>query len=254
MKLLIVDGSNVVMRCAFGGEVPPPESVKMATNMIQRAARELAATHLVVALDCPGEDNWRKLLYPAYKAHRTVSTYPWIAAAAAEWTRQGWWVEAIAGYEADDVIATVATRAKGRATVLALSGDSDVLPLLSEGVEIVKPANGGRFEPQTYQGVCERYGVSSPAALVDLKALTGEAGDNVPGVDGIGPVRAQKLLGLYSDLEGVIAAGQGEAADKFAARVATAAEVARLSRRLVSLVRDVPVVPITPSACALGAD
>jgi 5'-3' exonuclease len=249
MKLLIVDGSNVVMRCAFGGDVPPAQAVTTATHMIARAGRELLATHLVVALDCPGVESWRKKLFPDYKAQRTVDTRPWLETAARRWLALRWWVEAIDGFEADDIIATVAIRAKERAAVTVLSSDSDLLPLSAAGIHIVKPVDGGKFQPMDEPAICARYGVKSSAALVDLKAMTGEKGDNVPGVDGIGPVRAQQLLSAYENVEGVIAAGLLNAC-KNSAKVAAAAELVRLSFKLVSLVRDVPVVPITPSGCA----
>lgn len=250
MKLLIVDGSNIVMRCAFGGEVPPADAVRVATCMIQRCVREQAATHLVVALDCPGTVSWRKQLFPDYKANRSTDTRPWIEAAARCWLQLQWWVEAIDGFEADDVIATVAMRAKNRGEILVVSSDSDLLPLTAEGIRILKPANGGVFEPWDAAAVCAKHGVKSPAMLVDMKAMTGETGDNVPGVEGIGPVRAKGLLESYESLEGVITAGQLDAC-KFSAKVAASADTARLAYRLVNLVRDVPVVPITPSGCAV---
>lgn len=253
MKLLLVDGSNLVMRCAFGGDVPPVPSVKTATNMIERVAREHAATHLVVALDCPGVPNWRKQLYPDYKANRTRDTSDWLTEANAQWCQRGWWVEAVPGYEADDILATVALRAKARAEVVVVSGDSDVLPLLADGVQILKPLNGGKFEAMGREGVCTRYGISRLAQLTDLKALTGETGDNVPGVAGIGPVRAAQLLAAHQDLDGVIAAGLANAC-KHSAKVAAVADTVRLARRLVTLATDVPVVPIQPSGCALPPD
>ena len=250
MRLFIVDGSNVVMRCALGGDIAPEPAVKTATNMIYRAAREFEATHLVVALDCPGVPSWRKALYPEYKAGRERDTTPWLQAAGIAWFREGWWVEAVNGWEADDVIATVALRAKPRGAVLVLSGDSDVLPLTSDGIEVVKPLNGGRFATVRDPDVCAMYGLSQAAQLVDYKAMTGESGDNVPGVDGIGPVRAAALLRTYASLEAVIAAGQLNAC-KHSMQVAAAAETARLALKLVTLVRSVPVVPITPSGCAI---
>ena len=247
MKLLLIDGSNVVMRCAFGGDVPPAEASRVATNMILRAGRELAVTHLVLALDCPGVPNWRKELFPDYKANRTVDTYPWIKAAAEAWLRLGWWVEAVNGYEADDLLATIATRAADRADVLVLSGDSDVLPLMSSRIRIVKPENGGKFRELT--GATPYFSVTSaPERLPELKAMTGETGDNVPGVTGIGPVRALSLLNTHGSLEGVISAG-GREACKFSKKVAEQADVARLSLRLVTLAKDAPVVPIQPSGC-----
>lgn len=126
MRLLIVDGSNVVMRAAFGGDVAPRQAVPVASGMIERAARECEATHLVVALDCPGEPSWRRVFYPEYKANRTCETAEWITAAWREWSQAGWYVENQAGFEADDIIATVAVRARERAEVFIYSSDSDL--------------------------------------------------------------------------------------------------------------------------------
>ena len=257
MRLLIVDGSNIVMRAAFGGDVPPERAVPTATGIIERCTREFEATHLIVALDGPaGTPSWRRDRYPLYKAHRTTDTTPWLAAAFEAWTRQGWLVQDATGYEADDVIATVALRAAGRAgrasadnQVMVLSGDSDVLPLLSEGVEIIRPLNGGKFESVNMTRVAEKYGLV-PSRLPQLKALTGEPGDNVPGVDGIGPVRALALLNAYDTLEGVIAAGE-RLACKFSIKVAQQAAQARLALELVTLRSDVPLLPIQPKECAL---
>ncbi len=254
MKLLIVDGSNIVMRCAFGGELPPTPSINTATNMISRVAREHACTHLVVALDCPGQPSWRKERYADYKANRTRDTSAWLIAAHRTWSEREWWVEAVNGFEADDVIATVAVRAaKAGHEVLVLSGDSDVLPLLAEGVAVLKPINGGKFVAMTAADVCTHYGVAGVPLLVDLKSLTGETGDNVPGVAGIGPVRAQKLLAAHGHAEGVIAAGQARRC-KYSTLVAAAADTVRLARELVTLRMDVPVVPIQPSGCTLPVE
>ena len=251
-RLLIVDGSNVVMRCALGGELSSAQAVPTASNMIERATRECEATHLVVALDCPGEPTWRKALYPDYKANRTLDTAGWIQAAATEWHRKGWWVEDVVGYEADDIIATIALRAVTRAgtEVFVLSGDSDVLPLTALGILIIKPVTGGQFTTLASNHVCAKYGITTPTALVELKAMTGESGDNVPGVKGIGDVRALALLTAHNDLEGVIAAGLRNAC-KHSTMVADDAVLARLSRRLVTLATDVPVVKISPAGCAL---
>lgn len=251
-RILFIDGSNIIMRCALGGELAPAEAVKIATNMIERATREFEASHLVIAMDFPGVPSWRKKLYPDYKAQRTNDTSAWLNAAAEHWVETGWWVEALSGFEADDIIATLATRAAGRpgTAVTVISGDSDLLPLMGGAVEVVKPVNGGRFQAVTSADVCARYGIVSPAHLVDLKALAGEAGDNVPGVAGVGPVRAGQLLKAYENLEGVIEAGQRNQC-KYSIKVAASAEVARLSKQLVSLLRTVPIGPIEPGACAV---
>lgn len=254
MNLLIVDGSNLVMRSALGGELPPHVAVGTATGLVERAARQAGATHLVVALDSPaGVPSWRKERYPDYKANRTTDTTPWLQAVYAHWVeRKRWWVEECSRFEADDIIATLARRIVGRCTVTVLSGDSDLLPLTAEGIQILKPVNGGRFEFVTAAQVCTKYTIAAPDLLVDLKSMTGESGDNVPGVDGIGPVRAHQLLAAYGRLDGVIAAGVAGKC-KHSIRVAAAADTVHLARELVTLNTDAPVLPIKPSTCAFAA-
>lgn len=250
MRVIICDGSNLVMRAAFGGDIEPQVAVKTATGLIERAARQCQATHLVVALDSPtGTASWRRSIYPAYKANRTKDTQPWLLAACEAWTRKGWWVEEASGFEADDLLATLAIRllaAKQQAVIL--SGDSDLLPLLSDGAEILKPYNGGIFLPVTEDDVRKKYDIEKPSQLVDLKAMTGETGDNVEGVISIGPKRAAKLLFSYDDLEAIIEAGFAEKC-RDSIKVAEQAEVARLAKRLVTLDRNVPIPPINPSKC-----
>lgn len=252
MKLLIVDGSNIVMRCAFGGDISPEIAVDTATQMVRRAAEEVGATHLVVALDAPGVPSWRRQKEPTYKAHRTVDTTPWLVRAWTVWagTPNNWWVEAVDGYEADDVIATLAMRFRAQAEVVVLSSDSDLLPLLADGVRVLRPQNGGAFMEATPGGVRAKYGCD-PERLPELKAMTGESGDNVKGVEGIGPVRAKRLLEQHATLANIVAAGKRPGADKHAAQVAAQERAAAAALELVTLRRDVPVVETNLDACLL---
>jgi DNA polymerase-1 len=250
MKLLLVDGTNIVMRCAFGGDIEPPEAIHSAAAMIDRVAREQAATHMVVALDYPDALTWRHELYPEYKAHRTRDTSPWIITAGASFTQRGWLCEFAPGYEADDVIATIALRTAGRADVVVFSSDSDLLPLTVAGVTVVRPLTGGTTQAFDAAGVCEKYRIPAAHLLYDFKAMTGEAGDNIPGVPGIGQKRAADLLTKYGDLESIIDVGKGKI-EKYSAIVAEHEATARLSLKLVSLCPDAPIDPITPSNCAL---
>lgn len=250
MKLFLVDGSNIVLRCAWGGDIAPLESVHAAGLMIERLAKELTATHMIIALDYPDTLTWRHELYPEYKAGRKVDTSPWIITAGAEFAKRGWHLEFVPGYEADDVIATIALRVGDRAQVVVLSSDSDLLPLTVSGVTVVRPLNGGTVQSFDAAGVCEKYQIPAAHLLYDFKAMTGEASDNIPGVPGVGLKRAANLLHRYGDLNAIIEVGRG-GIEKYSKLVAEHEAAARLSLRLVSLNPDAPINPITPSTCAL---
>ncbi len=250
MKLLLVDGSNVVMRCAYGGDIPPESAVPAATGMINRAVAQLGATHLVVALDYPGAPSWRRIEFDAYKANRTRDTAPWITAAGAAWLDQHWHVELAQGFEADDVIATIALRSATRCEVVVLSSDSDLLPLTQSGIVVARPGTDGTSALWTAKEVCEKYWIPQPHLLFDYKAMVGEPGDNIPGVPGIGAKKASALIKKYGSLDKIIFAGMlGDC--ETSAIVAKHANVAKLSLRLVSLRPDVPVPPIVPSTCSV---
>lgn len=250
MKLLLVDGSNITLRCAFGGDIPPDQAVLTAQGMVERFIRETAATHMIIALDYPDALTWRHELYPEYKANRTKDTSPWIIAAGGAFTQRGWKVEFAPGFEADDVIATIALRTHQRAPVVVVSSDSDLLPLTAAGIQIIRPLNGGMTQAFDAAGVVEKYRIPAAHLLYDYKAMTGEAGENIPGVPGIGMKRAADLLHKYGDLNAIIDVGRGKI-EKYSAIVAEHAETALLSLKLVSLNPDAPVDPITPSSCSL---
>jgi len=151
----------------------------------------------------------------------------------------------VEGYEADDVIGTLATQAAGRGLdTVIVSGDKDFYQLLDERVTLLNPGRGGpaAVEEQhvTLANAAERLGVP-PERTVDYLALVGDSADNVPGVRGVGEKTAQKLLAEFGSLDAVLA----HAADLPAKRVREAllaeADRARLSRELVTIRRDVPV-------------
>src|SRR6185295_7859037 len=99
MTLLLVDGPNILLRCAFGGDLPPDVATRNSISMIERAVNEVNATRLIVALDDTDGPSWRKLEYPAYKAHRAVQTAPWLVHGAESMSGRGWCVEQAKGFE-----------------------------------------------------------------------------------------------------------------------------------------------------------
>jgi DNA polymerase-1 len=205
---------------------------------------------MIIAMDA-NAPSWRKLEFPAYKADRTLDTAPWLHMAHAHWLRNGWYVEEAGGFEADDVIATIADRAQKVFDVIALSNDSDILSLADIGVKILRPENGGTFRLWHAMDVCAKYNLRFAGQLTDLKAMTGEKGDNVPGVPGIGPVRASDLLRAHENLAEIISWGGSSSACKYSKQVYECREVALTALRLVTLRKDVPISPIKPNGCLL---
>lgn len=145
-------------------------------------------------------------------------------------------------YEGDDILGTVSAQAeaKGGIKTLLISGDKDVLQLASDKTIIVTNKTGMSdvkiYDPE---GVIERFGVDA-AHVPDYLGLMGDSSDNIPGIAGVGPKTATKLLQDYGDIEGVIAHA-GELKGKLAEKVAQGAQLALDSRKVATIIRDVPL-------------
>ncbi len=149
------------------------------------------------------------------------------------------------GYEADDVIATVAERASSAGLdVVIVSGDKDFYQLISPRIALLNPGRGGpaAVEEQTVTpaNAAERLGVP-PERTVDFLALVGDSADNIPGVHGIGEKTAQKLIAEYGGLDDILAHAADVPGKRAREALLAHADKARLSRQLVTLHRDVPV-------------
>jgi len=164
----------------------------------------------------------------------------------------------VEGYEADDVIGTLAIQAADRGfDVVIVSGDKDFYQLLGERITLLNPGRGGpaAVEEQhvTLANAAERLGVP-PAQTVDFLALVGDSADNIPGVRGIGEKWAQKLLAEFGSLESVLAHAADVPAKKVRDALLADADRARLSRDLVTIRRDVPVALDPPALAAREPD
>jgi DNA polymerase-1 len=152
---------------------------------------------------------------------------------------------AIRGYEADDVIGTLATAgvARGFQTVI-VSGDKDFYQLVGPGVALLNPGRGGPAAVDEVwvdeSNAADRLGVP-PSQVVDFLALVGDASDNVPGVKGVGEKGAQKLLSEFGNLESILERAGEVTAKRTREALLAQADNARLSRDLVTIKRDVPV-------------
>src|SRR5581483_8844272 len=158
----------------------------------------------------------------------------------------------VEGYEADDLLATMAKRAvEAGDEVVIVSGDRDILQLVGDGVTATMTRRGitdmARYD---VDGVVERYGVT-PAQWTDFVALKGESSDNLPGVPGIGDKTAAKLIQTYGDIDGVIAHAD-ELTPKIRAGVTEMAEQLHINKELGHLLDDVEL-PIGPADIRLEA-
>ncbi len=212
--LLLVDGSSYLYR-AFHAmpdlRAVPGDPSSAATgairgmiNMMQSLRREVPATYVACVFDAKGP-TFRDTLYPEYKAHR--SPMPDDLRSQIEPIHQvvrlmGWTVLDVPGVEADDVIGTLAVAAARQGIeVIVSSGDKDLSQLVNEHITIIDTMNGKRRD---VAGVTTEFGVP-PALMVDYQTLVGDAVDNVPGVEKVGPKTAAKWLGEYGSLEALVA-------------------------------------------------
>lgn len=217
MKLFLIDGHALIFKMyyAFLGR-PMVNSKGVDTSilfgfmkyLIELIERE-NPTHLAVSFDPPG-GTFRNKLYPEYKANRG-ETPQLVIDALEPLTRL---VKAmdipvlmIPGYEADDVIGSMALRSAAEGfDVYMVTPDKDYGQLISEHITQYKPGKaGGENELVDVAGVCGKWNISSPAQVIDILAICGDSADNVPGVQGVGPVGAAKLLRKYGTLENIYA-------------------------------------------------
>ena len=219
-RLLLIDGHSMAFRAYYALPVDSfTTSTGQATNavhgfisMLLSLLEQERPTHLAVAFDLPG-GTFRTRQYPGYKATRDETPRPFIGQIELiEDILAAMGVRAVTApdYEADDVLATLASRARAEGLeVLVCSGDRDSFQLITENCTVLYPVRGvSALRRMTPAQVRERYGVG-PERYPHLAALVGETSDNLPGVPGVGPKTAAKWLNLYDGLDGVIAhAGQ----------------------------------------------
>ena len=258
--LYLVDGSAYIFRAYYS--LPPltnPAGVPVGavagySNMLWKLASDLHAadgpTHMAVVLDKAGT-SFRNEIYDQYKANRPPAPedlrpqFPLIRDATLAFSLPMIEEENV---EADDMIAsyTKAARAQGW-NVSIISSDKDLMQLVGDGVDMfdtMKDKRIGRDE------VIEKFGVG-PELVGDVLALMGDNSDNIPGVPGIGPKTATKLITEFGNLDAVLAAAPEMKPSKMRENLIEHAELARLSRVLVTLKEDCPL-PIPLDDMVLG--
>ena len=248
--LYLVDGSGYIFR-AYHRLPPltnkhgePVGAVYGYTAMLWKLADELhkadGPTHMAVILD-KGSHTFRNDMYDRYKANRPpppedlVLQFPMIRDATRAFSLPC--IEED-GLEADDLIASYAGAALREGwSVTIVSSDKDLMQLIEPGLDLYDTMNNRRLGAEH---VIEKFGVG-PDRLGDVLALMGDSVDNVPGVPGVGPKTASKLIQEYGDLEAVLAAAPAMKPGKLRDNLIEHAGMARLSRELVTLKCDAPL-------------
>ena len=246
--LYLVDGSGYIFR-AYHRLPPltnkhgePVGAVYGYTTMLWKLIDELHAadgpTHMAVILD-KSSKTFRNDLYDKYKAQRPpppedlVPQFPMIRDATRAFSLPCIETE---GLEADDIIACYSKAALAEGwQVTIVSSDKDLMQLIEPGLDLYDTMNNRRLGAEHVQ---EKFGVR-PDQLGDVLALMGDSVDNVPGVTGVGPKTASKLINEFGDLDGVLAAAPTMKAGKLRENLIEQADMARLSRVLVDLKCDV---------------
>ncbi|WP_010161593.1 DNA polymerase I [Sphingomonas sp. PAMC 26617] len=247
--LYLVDGSGYIFR-AYHRLPPltnkhgePVGAVYGYTTMLWKLADEVHAadgpTHMAVILD-KSSKTFRNDLYDQYKAHRPpppedlVPQFPMIRDATRAFSLPCIETE---GLEADDIIACYSRAALAQGwAVTIVSSDKDLMQLIEPGLDMYDTMNNRRLGAEH---VAEKFHGITPAQLGDVLALMGDSVDNVPGVPGVGPKTAAKLILEHGDLESVLAAAEGMKKGKLRDNLIEHADMARLSKELVTLKCDV---------------
>lgn len=263
-KLYLIDGHAVLYRAYFAiktklaapGTGQPTHAAFGFTRTVRAMLAEHSPDYLIVCMDAPGP-TFRHERYDKYKATRPAmpdDLSPQIGMVERVMDAYGIPVLRVPGFEADDVLGTLAKAAAARdLDVVIVSGDKDVLQLVTDrsgkgggSISAFDPAPSGKSSPRggeflDSKGVERKKGVP-PEKLLDTMGLAGDSADNIPGVPGVGPKTAVKLVLKYGSLEAALAgAAEGNEKGKLRERLVEHADMALLSRELATIRTDAPV-------------
>jgi len=251
-ELFLIDGNSLAYRAFFA----LPESIATSTGMPTNAIFGFASMLVKILTDFEPRATvvvWdagytgRKEIYPDYKAQRSSrpdllrEQWPHLEPLVAAFGYRNLRVD---GYEADDVIASIAQRASHEdppIPVMVVTGDRDAYQLVGDGVRIMTTSRGVT-DTKVYDrdGVIDRYGIP-PELVPDFIGLKGDTSDNIPGVPGIGDKTAAELLQRFGSLEAVLSHIDEISGAKRKQNLAEHADAARISKQLATAKRDIPL-------------
>jgi DNA polymerase I len=249
-ELFLIDGNSLVYRAFFAlpesiatSKGQPTNAIFGFASMLVKIISEYGVKPTLVVWDAG--TSGRDEVYTEYKAGRRERP----DLLSEQWPHMHPLVDSfgyenvkVPGYEADDVIATLAERAKGEGIdVMVVTGDRDMFQLVEPGIRVMATGRG-ITDTKIYDrdAVIDRYGIP-PEAIPDFYGLKGDTSDNIPGVPGIGDKTASQLLQEWGDLEGVLSNIDSISGAKRKQNLTEHADNARISKQLATAVRDVEV-------------
>ena len=249
--VFLIDGSGFLFRAYHGippmrrADGTPVNAVYGFTTMLMKMINDTDADHIAVIFD-KARKTFRNDIYPEYKAHRPPPDDELIPQfALVREATEAFNVACIDkdGFEADDLIATYARLAREvGADVTIVSSDKDLMQLVDDKVTMMDAMKNTMIGPDQ---VFEKFGVG-PDKVIEIQALAGDSSDNVPGVPGIGVKTAALLINEYGDLENLLAHAHEIKQNKRRENLIEFADMARVSKELVTLRVDVPIdVPLS---------
>ena len=245
-RLILVDGSGYIFRAFYAlppmsrEDGTPVNAVFGFTSMLLKLSEDMEGENILVVFDA-ARTTFRNAIYKEYKANRSeppeelVPQFDLIKKAT---TAIGLKSLEVENYEADDIIATyVKIARKENIETLVISSDKDLMQLIQDGVSLYDPMKNIKIGPEA---VLEKFGVL-PDKVIDVQALAGDSSDNVPGVPGIGVKTASQLINEYGSLEKLLDNASSIKQEKRRESLLNNAELAIVSKKLVSLFSDVPI-------------
>ena len=252
-KLFLLDAMALIYRAYFAFNKNPRLSSKGVNtsaifgfaNVLLDLLKKEKPTHIGVAFDTMAP-TVRKVGFEAYKAHRQetpediIKSLPYIHELIEGFNIPTLFVD---GYEADDVIGTLAKQAEKHGFVTyMMTSDKDFGQLVSDKTFIYKPGKfGSDVEILGVKEVCEKFSITRPEQVIDILGLWGDASDNIPGIPGIGEVTAKKLLAEFYSVENLIANADKISNEKLRQKVIDFQEQALMSKQLATIILDVPI-------------
>lgn len=248
--IAIIDGNGIMFRAFFAlpllttSKGFPTNAIYGFFTMLNRAIIDFHPDEMIICFDAPGP-SFRNGLLKEYQAQRPKIDEAFrvqIPVIKELLTVAGMSHTELVGYEADDLIGTLAHRYKKDHRVIILSADKDMLQLVNNQVTVIAPKKGlSTITIMTPKAVCANFGINRPAQIADLKALTGDGADNYKGAKGVGPKTASSLILQFGSVEQLIKHTEEIKNERVRELIASQKEQIILTKKIATILINVPI-------------